>query len=402
LNAIESRSRAYAFKGHDRHASPEAAVAAAARTALVAALTDLTPPFTDTAPAIAGVEAAYTAALAAIPDGTAKQRGIALGKKSAYTILAERADDGASEIPLIVTDFPQGDEPGEYRFTPGRPFAFAPTWGDVRPFVLSRAGQIRIEPPFDLDSDEYAADFNEVKRLGGDGVTTPSARTADETEMARFWVESSPLMWNRLARQLATAERLDLWQSARLFGLLDLALTDGYIDTFKVKYELLFWRPVTAIPLAATDGNADTTADPTWTRDDTTDSRPRLRSQRGRWRGGRGAPWFLPDRPGALLAVQLHAACREHVHRRVTRHPSLHELLPGLRRECAVTGARRLPLHARDDRRCGARDQGRSARGSEVPAASVAEAVGAGFWESGWTDGPLKSQDGHHEYTQPA
>jgi hypothetical protein len=265
LNAIESRSRAYAFKGHDRHASPEAAVAAAARTALVAALTDLTPPFTDTAPAIAGVEAAYTAALAAIPDGTAKQRGIALGKKSAYTILAERADDGASEIPLIVTDFPQGDEPGEYRFTPGRPFAFAPTWGDVRPFVLSRAGQIRIEPPFDLDSDEYAADFNEVKRLGGDGVTTPSARTADETEMARFWVESSPLMWNRLARQLATAERLDLWQSARLFGLLDLALTDGYIDTFKVKYELLFWRPVTAIPLAATDGNPDTAADPTWT-----------------------------------------------------------------------------------------------------------------------------------------
>jgi hypothetical protein len=265
LNAIDPRSRAYAFHGRARHASPEAAIAAAARTTLVAALTDLTPPFTDTAGAIAGVEAAYVAALASVPDSPAKLDGIALGKKSAYTILAQRADDGASTAPLIGSDFVQGDGPGEYRFTPGPPFAFAPTWGEVKPFALRSAAQFPVDPPFPLGSKRYTADFNEVKRLGGDGVTTPSARTAEETVIARFWVESSPLLWNRLARQLATTQHLDLWQSARLFGLLDMALTDGYIATFEVKYRLLFWRPVTAIQLAATDGNPNTVADPTWT-----------------------------------------------------------------------------------------------------------------------------------------
>ncbi|MFG1815799.1 vanadium-dependent haloperoxidase [Kribbella sp. NPDC049174] len=265
LNAISPRSRPYAFHGRARHASPDAAIAAAARTSLVAALTDLTPPFTDTAAAIAGVETAYTAALAAIPDSKAKLDGIELGKKSAYTILAKRADDGASTILLIDAGFPQGVNPGEYRFTPDTPFAFAPTWGEVRPFALRSAGQFPIAPPFPLGSKRYTADFNEVKRLGGDGITTPSARTAEETQIARFWVESSPLQWNRVARQVATARHLDLWQSARLFGLLDIALTDGYIATFDVKYKLLFWRPVTAIQLAATDGNPNTAADPTWT-----------------------------------------------------------------------------------------------------------------------------------------
>ncbi len=265
LNAISPRSRPYAFQGRARNASPDAAIAAAARTALVAALTDLTPPFTDTTSAIAGVEAAYASALAAIPDGAAKLDGIALGKKSAYTILAKRADDGASTAPLIASDFVQGVNPGEYRFTPGTPFAFAPTWGEVKPFALRSAGQFKVQPPFALDSKQYTADFNEVKGLGGDGITTPSARTPDETRIARFWVESSPLLWNRLARQLAMTQHLDLWQSARLFGLLDMALTDGYIATFDVKYKLLFWRPVTAIQLAATDGNPDTAADPTWT-----------------------------------------------------------------------------------------------------------------------------------------
>lgn len=103
-----------------------------------------------------------------------------------------------------------------------------------------------------------------MKRLGGNGTTTPSARTPEETEIARFWVQSSPLLWNRIARQLATVKHLDLWQSARLFALLDMAVNDGYIAAFDDKYSLLFWRPATAIQLAATDGNPATTADPSW------------------------------------------------------------------------------------------------------------------------------------------
>jgi hypothetical protein len=117
-----------------------------------------------------------------------------------------------------------------------------------------------------VTSKRYAEDFNEVKRLGGDGVSTPSARTADQTQVALFWVESSPLRWNRIARTVAASKRLDLWQNARLFALLNMALADGYVATFDTKYKAYnYWRPVTAIRNADTDGNPRTKADPTWT-----------------------------------------------------------------------------------------------------------------------------------------
>ena len=99
----------------------------------------------------------------------------------------------------------------------------------------------------------------------GTGITTPSTRTAEQTEIAHFWVESSPLAWNRIARTVARSERLDLWENARLFGLLNMALADGYIGSFDTKYHYNYWRPVTAIREAATDGNPRTIADPTWT-----------------------------------------------------------------------------------------------------------------------------------------
>jgi PAP2 superfamily len=272
LNAVRPRYRSYAYRGDARRADPEAAVAAAARTTLIATLSELPPPFDtdgcrgDGAGALDIVETTYAKALSRVADGRAKRMGIALGERSARAMLDRRSGDG-SDTPLFVLDFPDGDQPGEYRKTPGFDprLAFAPGWGGVTPFALRSADQIDLEPPYAVDSDAYTADYQEVKRLGGNGVTTPSDRTADETAIAQFWDESSPLLWNRLARQLAASERLDLWQSARLFGLLNLALTDGYIMTFEAKFRLLFWRPVTAIHLGATDGNDDTAGDPTWT-----------------------------------------------------------------------------------------------------------------------------------------
>ena len=116
-----------------------------------------------------------------------------------------------------------------------------------------------------MTSRKYTADFAEVKRLGGDDITTPSARTAEQTEIALFWVESSPLQWNRIARTVSAKKRLDLWEQARLFGLLNMALADGYVGSFDTKYHYNYWRPVTAIQTADTDGNPNTSADPTWT-----------------------------------------------------------------------------------------------------------------------------------------
>jgi hypothetical protein len=269
LNAIDRHFEPYALDTQLRQpASPAAAVAAAARDALVQTLNDLPAelfPPSCAAAGVASVEADYQEALAAIPDGPAKQRGIAIGERSAATIVARRASDGANDPPLVDPNYPQGDSPGEYRFTPGTPFAFAPNWGNVTPFALTDSSQFRAHPPYPLTSRPYARDLNEVQRLGGDGTTTPSARTAEQTQIALFWVESSPLAWNRIARTLATDRGLDMWAAARLFGLLNIGLADGYIGSFDTKYHYNFWRPVTAIRLADTDGNRHTTADPTWT-----------------------------------------------------------------------------------------------------------------------------------------
>jgi hypothetical protein len=107
--------------------------------------------------------------------------------------------------------------------------------------------------------------LNEVKALGGDGITTPNSRTAGQTEIGLFWVESSPVGWNRIARTVSSTAGLDLWQNARLFALLNIALADGYIASFQTKYQYRFWRPITAIREADTDGNDDTRADKQWT-----------------------------------------------------------------------------------------------------------------------------------------
>jgi hypothetical protein len=129
--------------------------------------------------------------------------------------------------------------------------------------VLRDASQFRPGPPHAVTDPRYTADYNEIKRLGGDGLTTPSARTPDQTEIALFWYESSPLQWNRIARKVGG--RLDAWEQARLFGLLNMALADGYIGTFETKYHYDYWRPITAIRFGGSDGNPDTAGDPSWT-----------------------------------------------------------------------------------------------------------------------------------------
>ena len=266
LNAIDRRSRPYAFrKRSEWGVSPDAAIAAAARRVLVKLIGEIGFPFPPACgeAGLALVDADYQVALAAIPAGEAKVKGILLGEAAAAAVLAVRAGDGA-DTPLLDFAYPQGSQPGEYRFTPGFNFALAPGWGSVAPFVPDN-GDFRVRRPFRVTSRKYLADFNEVKGLGGDGLTTPSARTADQTEIALFWVESAPLQWNRIARVVSATAGLDPWENARLFGLLNMALADGYVTTFAAKYQYNFWRPVTAIRTADTDGNPDSVADPTWT-----------------------------------------------------------------------------------------------------------------------------------------
>src|SRR5678815_4337071 len=113
---------------------------------------------------------------AAIPDDPRKAQGIALGQAAAAAILALRSADGAVG-PFLNFACPQVTNPGEYQCTPGTPFIAFEVWANVTPFVLKDSSQFRPGPPYRVTRKKYTADFNEVKSLGGDDVSTPSDRT---------------------------------------------------------------------------------------------------------------------------------------------------------------------------------------------------------------------------------
>jgi hypothetical protein len=272
LNAIKPRYAAYYFEVPAAPgATPEVAVAAAAHTVLIAVL-----PAFGTEPqqseAKASVEEAYRTALSAVPDGQAKQDGIAAGRAAGEAMLALRKDDGATRSapytpasgPGRWRPHPNPDPPNppikDAKLAPGLAASVLPGWGNVTPFTLLSASQYWLPGPPALSSPEYARDFNEVKSLGGQAST---ARTAEQTEIARFWFEGPPA-WYRVARAASEARNLDLWDSARVLAAASLAMADSYIAGFKIRYVYDFWRPVTAVREAADDGNDATVADPAW------------------------------------------------------------------------------------------------------------------------------------------
>lgn len=264
LNSIRRYAEPYVYEQRTNgKASPEAAVAAASRTVMVEIFRNQHPKALASCskPALEVVRKAYAKALREIPNGPLERAGLRIGRAAAAAVINDRDDDGSADGPYADPNYPQGKRPGEYRFTEGYKFYFEPNWGEVDTFVLRDASNYRPDPPYRLSGRKYAADFNEVKAYGKKKSTV---RTPDQTQIARFWVESSPLAWNRVARTVASQEDVGLWHSARLFGLLNLALADGYISVFDAKRHFNFWRPETAIRLAARDGNTRTTADRTW------------------------------------------------------------------------------------------------------------------------------------------
>jgi hypothetical protein len=213
-------------------------------------------------------DALLAAQLADVPDGPAETTGIALGQSVAAQILAWRANDGSgASVPYTI-----GHDPGDWQPTPPAfaPIPATPQWPYVTPFAMTRGDQFRPGPPPALTSAEYAAAYQEVKALGGNGTTTPSTRTPEQTEIAFFWAgvgvtNAGVMIWNQIARTVAASHNLSLADNARLFAQMSVANADAFIAGFDAKYTYNLWRPVTAIRAGDTDGNPDTAPDPTWT-----------------------------------------------------------------------------------------------------------------------------------------
>jgi hypothetical protein len=200
----------------------------------------------------------YAASLAEVPDGPAKARGLLVGAVAAGNIVRARDDDGRNApITLDVTP-----APGVWRPTPD---AFAPMlvpWlGFVEPLALRSPTQIQLPCPDPLDSRRYARDFAEVKAYG---AKEGSARSPEQTETALFWNANSQLQYQVAMRDQVTRRGLDVAAAARAFALLGAATADAAISCWRAKYDHAYWRPITAIHLADTDGNPATEPDPAW------------------------------------------------------------------------------------------------------------------------------------------
>jgi hypothetical protein len=242
-------------------ASIDAAVAHAAHDTLVAVFPSKA----------AFLTAQRDAAISAITPPADIPGGKAVGKAAAKAMINARIGDGADD----TSPYTPGNEPGDWRPTGSGP-AVTPYWSDVKPFGIPAGNAFRPPRPGGypskttmLQSSEYAAQVNEVKRLGKSDSTT---RTPEQTAIAHFWANDvdktykPPGQLFSITKIVSEQKHLDVLENARLFALAGIAMADAAIVAWDAKYEtsLDLWRPETAIKLADTDGNPATKADPHW------------------------------------------------------------------------------------------------------------------------------------------
>jgi hypothetical protein len=250
VNAIDGGHEGYLIT--PRLASPFDSKDAAAATAAYRVLLSIVPGQEQV------LTAQYAGSLAAIPDGSQKRRGIAVGEAAAAAMIAARTDDGRF---------------GSFRFVAGTGVGvWAPVlpafvsdpnaWlKDVKPFLVESASQFRSDGPLPVTSRRYAKEFEEVKSLGS---ATSTERSPDQTHAARYWAENPPATWSRIFRTIAAGQGLSTVENARLFAMLYLSAADSLITAWADKAHYSFWRPIAAIRGAATDGNRRTEADTGW------------------------------------------------------------------------------------------------------------------------------------------
>ena len=209
-------------------------------------------------------DAALATSLGAIADSAAKTAGIALGDSIARAVIDIRATDG------YLNFIADGGSTAIGKWRPTGPLYLVAQdvqWTQVTPFALTSGDEFRAAAPPALDSAQYAAELNQVERLGS---ATGSSRTADQTQQAHFWADGGgsytpPGHWDLIAAQVAAAQGNSISANARLMAQLNVALADAAIACWDTKYTYDVWRPVTAIQSADLDGNAATTVNADWT-----------------------------------------------------------------------------------------------------------------------------------------
>jgi hypothetical protein len=253
VNGITREYKLYKWSKHGpRCASPEAAAASAAYHLLYNY-------FSSVPAAKTRLDAAYAASLNGISDGWAEDAGVEYGERAAQRIIDLRANDGRY-APLAFTK-PPG--PGVWRPTSDPPVPFSTPWlSQMKPMVMKDSDQFRPGPPPALESARYAREYNEVKDLGAEPGST---RSPEQTTTAKFFSDIGVGGLQAGLRDLADRHGMNISDSARLFAVANVAACDAFVAAWDAKFHYGFWRPITAIRLADTDGNDATDPDTSWT-----------------------------------------------------------------------------------------------------------------------------------------
>lgn len=271
MNAVEREYKPYL---HLPKPADDALAEAAAASAAYGVLVRL---FPSQQPTLA---ATLATSLASVPNGPAKDDGVAFGDVVAQAIFDARLADN---ILAAGPRFVNGTEPGEYRLTtPGPPQPVNTGATSWVPFAMRTAWQFRPDGPPALTSALYALDLNETQRLGG---ASSVERTADQAQFARWHTEMAQFQFNRIARAETEHDGRSQLEHARLFALLNIAMADAVTAVFDAKYTYRFWRPSTAIRNADVDGNPDTFVDLTWSPFLTTPPHPEYPAAHGAVQG---------------------------------------------------------------------------------------------------------------------
>jgi PAP2 superfamily len=248
---------------HPLHVPPNAPDNASQRAAAIqAAYVILADAYPAQSAALTAQLNASLGALALKENAKSIAAGVAWGQNVADAIWAWRQTDGFAPPPppfegvLSIAGTPAAI--GYWRPTPPPNAPGAGTQlATMTPWVLVRASQFRLPPPYSLDSAQYAADLSETKTLG---AFSGSPRTADQSELALFWQSNTPLTWNRVAAEISAERGLSFHENVHLFAVLNVTMADAVIACWDSKYRYSFWRPITAIREGLTPADAD----PTW------------------------------------------------------------------------------------------------------------------------------------------
>lgn len=271
-NSIENIGDAYQVKApYTNGANSDAAVAEAAYQALIKLFPSQKATF----------DAELAKSLARIADGASEDLGRAVGLHVAERILESRENDGAED--LEGDGYTPNGLPGFHDVDPLNPNQgfYGPGAVDIAPFAIQSADQFHTGPLDDgtpegriefMKSDRYLQAYQEVKSLGGDGVNTPTARTAEQTQIGIFWgydgrpeIGTPPRLYNQVVREIAVDQGNTEAENARLFALVNISLADAGISSWNTKYDDAFWRPILGIREGDADGNPHTIGDANFT-----------------------------------------------------------------------------------------------------------------------------------------